>query len=152
MVDFSTFHGNKFRQWLFFYISRNKLSRIILNSRKFLLERKFLPTKVSSREFYYLKVVKILNISRKIFITTTPSPASFGPNFKNPFSMGKILAMLPYSRLSDSPDSLTKPLHVDFSSMLNCKGSNYIGGGVDTGHHFFKSVCGWGGEVIINWN
>ena len=53
--------------------------------------------------------------------------------------------MLPYPRLSDSPDSLAKPLHVEFSSLLNCRGSNYIGG-----LHFFSKVyvClgGGGGE------
>ena len=41
-----------------------------------------------------------------------------------------------------------KPLHVDFSPVLNCRGYNYIGGGGeegDTGHNIFKSVCVGGG-------
>ena len=42
-----------------------------------------------------------------------------------------------------------KPLYVDFSPVLNCMGSNYIGGGGggegDTDHNVFKSVCGGGG-------
>ena len=42
-----------------------------------------------------------------------------------------------------------KPLHVDFSPVLNCRGSNYIEGRGgeegDTGHNVFKRVCGEGG-------
>ena len=118
----------------------------------FLLERKYLPARISSRESL---LVKILNISRKMFITTTRSPTSFGPNFKNPFSLGKILAMLPYPRFSDSPDSLANPLHVYFSSVLNCRVSNYIGGvggGVTQVIIIYKCVCVYGGGGVINWN
>ena len=47
-----------------------------------------------------------------------------------------------------------KPLHVDFSPVLNCRGSNYIGGGGgggDTGHNklelsvFKKGIIKWEG-------
>ena len=49
------------------------------------------------------------------------------------------------------------PLHVDFSTVLNCRGYNYIAGGGggggeegDTGHNVFKSVCvARGGERIL---